>query len=133
MSPERQIDESELMDVADDPEQARRLHKALRTINDADSLDPALREMARKVLRGDIGMQDAIETEKYTQAIYSRLHTMKKAADDQTYAERQAVKGQFVAWQEKRAEEAAREQAERDAPKHLRTPAGPRPGGPSHR
>lgn len=134
MSSERQVDESELMDVADDPEQARRLHKALRTISDAPSLDGPLREMARKVLRGDIGMKDAIETEKYTEAIYGRLHEMKKAADDQTFAERQATKGQFAAWQEKRAEEDAREQAERDAPTHLRTSPGQRgPGGPSHR
>jgi hypothetical protein len=134
MTPERQVDESELMDVADDPEQAHRLHKALRTISEAPSLDGPLREMAQKVLRGEIGMKDAIETEKYTEAIYSRLHEMKKAADEQTYAERQAVKGQFAAWQEKRAEEDAREQAERDAPTLLRTTPGRRgPGGPSHR
>jgi hypothetical protein len=134
MSSERQVDESELMDFAQDPEQARRLHKALRTISDSPSLDGPLREMAQKVLRGDIGMKDAIETDKYTEAIYGRLREMKTAAENQTYAERQAVKEQFGVWQEKRAEEDAREQAERDAPTHLRTVPGQRgPGGPRHR
>lgn len=134
MADERQVDESELMDVAQDPEQARRLHKALRTISKSPSLEGPLREMAQKVLRGDIGMKDAIETDKYTEAIYSRLHGIRKAAENQTYAERQAVKGEFGRWQEKQQAEEAREQEERDAPKHLRTlPGQRRPGGPAHR
>lgn len=134
MSSEHQVDESELTDFTEDPEQARRLHKALRTIRDSPSLDGPLREMAQKVLRGDIGMKDAVATDKYTDAIYGRLREMKTAAENQTYAERQSAKAQFGAWQEKRAEEDAREQAERDAPTHLRTIPGQRgPGGPLHR
>ncbi len=134
MADERQVDEAELMDVADDPEQARRLHKALRTIGSSSSLDGPLREMSQKVLRGDIGMKDAIETDKYTEAIYSRLRTMRTAAENQSHADRQAVKGEFARWQEKLQTEEDREQAERDAPKHLRTPPGHRgPSGPPHR
>jgi hypothetical protein len=131
---ERQVDESELMDVAEDPEQARRLHRALRTISGSSSLDGPLREMAGKVLRGDIGMKDAIETEKYTEAIYGRLREMRTAAENQTYTERQAARGEFERWEAKQTEEEAREQAERDAPTHLRTsPGRGTPGGPSHR
>lgn len=134
MADERQVDEAELMDVAQDPEQARRLHKALRTISDSPSLDGPLRDMAKKVLRGDIGMKEAVETDEYTDAIYGRLRTMRKAAEDQTHAERQGVRSEFERWQEKRAAEDAREQAERDAPTHLRTDPGRRgPGGTSHR
>ena len=87
--------------------------------------------MARKVLRGDIAMQDAIGTDRYTEAIYGRLREMRTAAEDQTYAERQAVKGQFARWQEERQAEEDRERADRDAPTHLRTPPGGH--GPSHR
>ncbi len=134
MADERQVDASELLDVAQDPEQAQRLHKALRTIRDSPSLEGPLREMAQKVLRGDIGMRDAIGTEKYTEAVYGRLRGMRKAAEEQTWAERQQVKEQFGRWQEKRQAEEAQEQAERDAPTHLRTLPGQRgPGGPAHR
>ncbi|EST23179.1 hypothetical protein N566_26045 [Streptomycetaceae bacterium MP113-05] len=126
MAAERHVDETELMDVAQDPEQARRLHKALRTISGSSSLDGPLREMAQKVLRGDIGMMDAIETEKYTDAVYDRLRAMRRAAEDQTHADRQAARGEFTRWQEKQEAEDAREQAERDAPTHLHGDSGRR-------
>ena len=51
MTAERQVDESELMDVAADPEQARRLHKALRTISETSSLAAAARDVAQGAAR----------------------------------------------------------------------------------
>lgn len=131
MPEERHIDPDELRELTSDPEQARRLHKALRTLSSAPGVDGRLKDMSRQVLRGDMGIKEAVSTESYTEAIYSRLGEMRRAAENQTYAERQASKAAFASWNEKREAEEDRERAERDAPVHLRTkpqqPSGPSP------
>jgi hypothetical protein len=134
MADDRQIGEDELLDVADNPEQARSLHRALRTISASPSLEGPVRDMARHVLRGDMGMKDAIETERYREAVLSRIHEIRTAAENQTFAERQANKERFARWQEQQQAEEAREQAERDAPTQLHSSLrNKRGGGPSHR
>ncbi|MFF4509212.1 hypothetical protein [Streptomyces sp. NPDC001401] len=118
MTADREIQDEELMGIAQDPEQALRLHRSLRTIAGATSLDPALRDMARSVLSGDVDVKDAFQDPRYTEAVYQRLHEMRRAADDQTYAERQQSKGQFADWDARQQADLDRERAERDAPVH---------------
>jgi hypothetical protein len=115
---DREIQDEELMGVAQDPEQALRLRRSLRTIAGATSLDPALRDMARSVLSGNVDVKDAFQDPRYTEAVSQRLHEMRRAADDQTYAERQQSKGQFTEWDTRQQAELDRERAERDAPVH---------------
>jgi len=118
MTADREIQDEELMGIAQDPEQALRLRRSLRTIAGATSLDPALREMASEVLSGRADVKDAFQDPRYTEAVFQRLHEMRRAAEEQTYAERQQSKGQFADWDARQQAELDRERAERDAPVH---------------
>ncbi|MGI5458457.1 hypothetical protein ACQEWB_35835 [Streptomyces sp. CA-249302] len=118
MTADREIQDEELMEVAQDPEQALRLHRSLRTIAGADSLDPNLRDMARSVLSGSVDIKDAFRDPRYTEAVFQRLHEMRRAAEDQTYAEQQQSKAQFGEWDRRQQADLDRERAERDAPVH---------------
>ncbi|MGW1028635.1 hypothetical protein ACWD4J_33960 [Streptomyces sp. NPDC002577] len=119
MTADREIQDEELMGIAQDPEQAMRLRRSLRTISDATSLDPALRDMARAVLSGRVDVKDAFQDPRYTEAVFQRLHEMRRAADEQTYAERQQSKSQFADWDTRQQADLDRERAERDAPVHV--------------
>ncbi|MEU6573382.1 hypothetical protein [Streptomyces sp. NPDC046805] len=119
MTADREIQDEELMGIAQDPEQALRLRRSLRTIAQATSLDPVLRDMAGAVLGGRVDIKDAFQDPHYTEAVYQRLHEMRRAADDQTYAERQRSKAQFTEWDARQQAELDRERAERDAPVHI--------------
>ncbi|MGW5471969.1 hypothetical protein [Streptomyces chartreusis] len=132
MTAHRKIQDEELMGVAQDPEQALRLHWLLRTIADATSLDPNLREMARSVLSGGVGIKDAFRDPRYTEVVYQRMHEIRRAADEQTYAEQQQSKARFAEWDARQQADLDRERAERDAPVRGsgRTGAGGVAGGP---
>ncbi|MFD8304747.1 hypothetical protein ACFV29_20725 [Streptomyces sp. NPDC059690] len=118
MTADREIQDEELTGIAQDPEQALRLRRSLRTIAGATSLDPALRDMAQSVLSGNIDVKDAFQDPRYTEAVYQRLHEMRRAAENQSYAEQQQSKAQFGAWDARQQAELDRERAERDAPVH---------------
>jgi hypothetical protein len=126
MTADREIQDEELMGVAQDPEQALRLHRSLRTIANATSLDPELRDMARSVLSGHVDVKDAFQDPRYTEAVFQRMHEIRRAADDQTYAERQQSKAQFTDWDARQQADLNRERAERDAPVHGTTGRGGR-------
>ncbi|MFE4575239.1 hypothetical protein [Streptomyces chartreusis] len=132
MTAHREIQDEELMGVAQDPEQALRLHRSLRTIADATSLDPDLREMARSVLSGGVDIKDAVQDPRYTEAVFQRMHEIRRAADEQTYAEQRRSKARFAEWDARQQADLDRERAERDAPVHGsgRTGAGGAAGGP---
>lgn len=116
MSRDREIDDSELMDVAHDAEQAHRLHKALRTMADNPSVGGPLKEMAQEVLSGRMGMREVLDSDRYMGALGDRMQEIRRAAEDQTFEERKASRERFERWQEERAAEEDRERAERDGP-----------------
>jgi hypothetical protein len=118
MTADREIQDEELMGVAQDSEQAMRLHRSLRTIAGTTSLGPDLREMARAVLTGSVDIKDAFQDPRYTEAVFQRIHEIRRAADDQTHAERQQSKARFAEWDARQQAELDRERAERDAPVH---------------
>ncbi|MGP4002249.1 hypothetical protein [Streptomyces sp. 8N706] len=132
MSRERQIGDEDLMDVAHDQEQAHRLRKALRTLADNPSVGGELQEMAQKVLSGRIGMRDAIQTERYMDALGDRLTQIRRAAEAQTPEEREAQRAQVERWQQAQREEEERERAERDGPSQI-VVGGKRRGARGHR
>ncbi|MCK7625636.1 hypothetical protein MUU72_21465 [Streptomyces sp. RS10V-4] len=128
MSDERQIQDEDLMDVAQDHEQAHRLRKALKVLADNPNVGGKLQEMAKEVLSGRMGMKEAIETPGYLDALGDRISQIRRAAEDQTMAEREESRAKFAEWQKKQEEEADRERAERDGPS-LNLVTGPRRGG----
>ncbi|GJF28720.1 hypothetical protein KNE206_14200 [Kitasatospora sp. NE20-6] len=111
MAAEREIGDDELLEVADNPEQAASLHKALRTIANTPALGPELQGMAKDVLSGRIGMQDVIGSDRYMHAIGDRLGQMREAAENMSPEDRRKS--------EARAEKMIREaeEAERERPK----------------
>ncbi|MFG2142491.1 hypothetical protein [Streptomyces sp. NPDC048650] len=128
MSNERHIQDEDLMDVAADPEQAHRLRKALTTLRDNPNVGGKLQEMAKEVLSGRIGMKEAIETPGYMDALGNRMNQIRRAAENQTMAEREESREQFTKWQKEQEEKEAEERAERDGPSG-NIVTGPRRGG----
>jgi hypothetical protein len=117
--PDREISDDDLMADAADPAQARRLHKALRTLADNPSVQGPLKDMAREVLSGRISMREAIQSDRYLGALGDRMAEIKRAADELTPAQREAQREQAERYFKAQEEEEAREEAERDAPRHV--------------
>ncbi|MFI9051353.1 hypothetical protein [Streptomyces sp. NPDC053427] len=128
MSNDREIRDEDLMDVAADPEQAYRLRKALKTLSDNPNVGGKLKEMAQEVLSGRIGMKEAIETPSYMDAIGDRMNEMRRAAENQTMAEREESREKYAKWQQEQEAKEAEERAERDGPS-ANIVTGPRRGG----
>ncbi|MFF7216409.1 hypothetical protein ACFZAU_38745 [Streptomyces sp. NPDC008238] len=108
----KEISDADLMDVADDPAQARRLHKALRTLADNPDVDPTLKETARQVLSGRVGGREALLSGAYLGAIGDRMAELKRADERMTPEERAAQEERARRWFEQRAGEEAAEAAD---------------------
>ncbi|PLW71168.1 hypothetical protein GQS52_02945 [Streptomyces sp. SCUT-3] len=115
MSKEREIGEEDLMADAVDRQQARRLHRALRTLRDDPSVDAPLKEMAREVLSGRTTMGDAIRSDRYLGALGSRLAELKRVDDGLSPEERERRREQaekFFREQEEAEQEESGEKKE---------------------
>ncbi|MFI8186606.1 hypothetical protein OG539_29825 [Actinacidiphila glaucinigra] len=108
----KEISDRDLMDVADDPAQARRLHKALRTLADNPQVDGTLKEMAREVLSGRLGMREALGSGAYLGALGDRMAELKRADERLTPEERAAQEERARRWFEQRSDEEAEEARE---------------------
>ncbi|MFB7291955.1 hypothetical protein [Actinacidiphila glaucinigra] len=120
----KEISDRDLMDVADDPAQARRLHKALRTLADNPQVDGTLKEMAREVLSGRLGMREALGSGAYLGALGDRMAELKRADERLTPEERAAQEERARRWFEQQSDEQAQE-AQED--REDGTPGGDRP------
>ncbi|WP_329185404.1 hypothetical protein [Actinacidiphila glaucinigra] len=105
----KEISDADLMDVADDPAQARRLHKALRTLADHPQVDGTLKEMARDVLSGRLGMREALGSGAYLGALGDRMAELKRADELLTPEERAAQEERARRWFEQQSDEEAEE------------------------
>ncbi|MFI2304201.1 hypothetical protein ACH5AL_36040 [Actinacidiphila glaucinigra] len=105
----KEISDADLMDVADDPAQARRLHKALRTLADHPQVDGTLKEMAREVLSGRLGMREALGSGAYLGALGDRMAELKRADELLTPEERAAQEERARRWFEQQSDEEAEE------------------------
>jgi hypothetical protein len=80
----------ELLDIAGgDTYRARAIHKLLTTI--ADGPDPALREMASGVLKGDLDLREAADSQIYGDAIAHSFGTFWQRYQDLDPEEQQAL------------------------------------------
>lgn len=87
--PEKQVDDSEFMDIARDPAEARALHKALQQIAGGGAGD-ALKEMAQEVLSGRAGLRQATQISGYTDALIEKAQPFREQWDAMSETERQA-------------------------------------------
>ncbi len=111
----KEISDADLMDVAADPAQARRLRKALRTLADTPDADGRLKEMAREVLSGRLGMREALGSGAYLGAIGDRVAELKRADERLTPEERAAREEQARRWFAQQADqEAGADSADRE-------------------
>ncbi|MFJ9416202.1 hypothetical protein ACIRPT_18755 [Streptomyces sp. NPDC101227] len=69
--PQKQVDESEFMDIAKDPAEARVLRRSLELIARGGAGD-TLKEMAQEVLSGRIGLRQATQTSGYGDALLEK-------------------------------------------------------------
>ncbi|MFD5855225.1 hypothetical protein [Streptomyces chartreusis] len=74
--------------------------------------------MARSVLSGGVDIKDAFQDPRYTEAVYQRMHEIRRAADVRTYVEQQQSRARFAEWDARQQADLDRERAERDAPVH---------------
>ncbi|MER5865672.1 hypothetical protein [Kitasatospora sp. NPDC002040] len=88
-----EISDDELLEVADNPTQARELRRALRTLADSDSVGDQLQRMARDVLAGRVGMREVVQSDTYLSAIGDRLGQIRRAAENLSPAEQKASEG----------------------------------------
>jgi hypothetical protein len=87
--PEKQVDDSEFMDIAQDPAEARALRKALQQIAGGGAGD-ALKEMAQEILSGRVGLRQATQTSGYADALIEKAHPFREQWDAMSETERQA-------------------------------------------
>jgi hypothetical protein len=87
--PDNKIDESEFLDIAKDPAEARALRKALEQLA-SGSAGGVLKEMSQEVLSGRIGLREASNIPAYVEAVSERSHDFLKAWDEMSEQERAA-------------------------------------------
>ncbi|MCX5093289.1 hypothetical protein OOK36_31260 [Streptomyces sp. NBC_00365] len=87
--PDKKIDESEFLDIAKDPAEARALRKALEQLA-SGSAGGVLKEMSQEVLSGRIGLREASSIPVYVEAASERSHDFLKAWDEMSEQERAA-------------------------------------------
>ncbi|WP_282204167.1 hypothetical protein [Kitasatospora fiedleri] len=92
----REIADGDLLEVAGDPAQTTELQRTLRTLATNDKVSLELREMAREVLTGLIGMREKTESDRYLSAISARLDEMRTAAENLSPEERAASEKRAV-------------------------------------
>lgn len=94
----KEISDTELMDVAADPEQARRLHKALRTLADNPNVTGPLKDMAREVLNGRLGMREALDSGVWRGAVGDRMAELRRIDEQMTPQERAEARERAARW-----------------------------------
>lgn len=87
--PQKHVDESEFMDVARDPAEARALRKSLEMIARGGAGD-TMKEMAQEVLTGRLGLRQAAQTSGYTDAFIEKSEPFQREWNEMSEAERHA-------------------------------------------
>ncbi|GHK04775.1 hypothetical protein SY2F82_65720 [Streptomyces sp. Y2F8-2] len=108
---EREVGDDEFLDIAKDPARARALRKSLQRL--AGSGDETLREMAREVLTGRVGLRQAMRTGAYREALQESATLGRRAYEQMSAEERRAAEAQGQRQLDEYQKEIDREQAER--------------------
>ncbi|MGW1839936.1 hypothetical protein [Streptomyces sp. NPDC002067] len=124
---EKQVDDSEFMDIAKDPAQARILRKALERLAEGGAGD-TLKEMAQEILSGRVGLREASKISAYSEALVTGMQPFKEKWDETSDSERQNLAAEGERRLEEERQEIAKEQ--REAQQENRgTRTGPKHGG----
>ncbi|TSB25573.1 hypothetical protein [Streptomyces benahoarensis] len=108
---EKRVDDSEFMDIAKDPAQARILRKALERLAEGGAGD-TLKEMAQEVLSGRVGLREASTISAYSDALVTGMQPFKEKWDQTSDSERQNLAAQGERHLEEERQEIAKEQRE---------------------
>ncbi|WP_329311774.1 hypothetical protein [Streptomyces sp. NBC_01262] len=113
--PELEVGDEEFIAIARDPARARALRETLRKLARAGggSGDGALREMAREVLAGRVGLREAMQVGPYREALRDRARAGARAYEDMSAPERAAAEAEGRRRLEAYGEEIDRERAVR--------------------
>lgn len=110
---EHEVGDEEFLDIARDPARARALRKSLQRL--ADSKDETLREMAREVLAGRVGLRQAMRTAAYREALHENAQLGMRAYERMSAEERSATEAEGQRQLDEYQQEIDRERAERQA------------------
>ncbi|OEU86686.1 hypothetical protein DB35_23765 [Streptomyces abyssalis] len=86
----KRVDETELLEIARDPVDARRLRESLEKLAGGASND-TLKEMAKEVLAGRIGLRDAVAVPAYSEALIEGGRPFREEWDKLSAAERERL------------------------------------------
>ena len=99
MSGELRIGDADLTDVTGgDQVRARALRKSLQKLADDRAPDDPLREMAREVLSGRVGLREAARIPAYAEALGERMAEGRREYDRLSGQEREAQQAQARAY-----------------------------------
>ncbi|MER6424214.1 hypothetical protein [Streptomyces sp. NPDC001137] len=110
---EHGVGDEEFLDIAKDPARARALRKSLQRL--ADSKDETVREMARDVLAGRVGLRQAMRTGAYREALHESAQLGMRAYEQMSAEERSAAEAEGRRQLDEYQEEIDRERAEQQA------------------
>ncbi|MET9494915.1 hypothetical protein [Streptomyces sp. NPDC006552] len=89
-TPHRPARATSCMDLTDDPVQQRLLRKALEVFHRGDS-GPVLKEMAREVLAGRVGLREATRIPAYAEAVIDQGRDFRRQWEAMPDAERESL------------------------------------------
>ncbi|MFE7858358.1 hypothetical protein [Streptomyces sp. NPDC057403] len=87
-----EVGDEDFLDIAKDPARARALRKAMQRL--AESRDETLREMAREVLAGRIGLRQAARNGAYREALSEGARAGMRGYEQMSAAERKAAEAE---------------------------------------
>ncbi|MFF4909667.1 hypothetical protein ACFY2T_32955 [Streptomyces sp. NPDC001260] len=87
-----EVGDEDFLDIAKDPARARALRKSMRRL--AESGDETLREMAREVLAGRIGLRQAAQNGAYREALSEAARVGMRGYEQMSAAERRAAEAE---------------------------------------
>jgi vacuolar-type H+-ATPase subunit I/STV1 len=120
-----EVGDEEFLDIAKDPARARALRKSLQRL--AGSGDETVREMAREVLAGRVGLRQALRTGAYREALHERAEIGMRAYEQMSAEERSAAEAEGLRQLDEYQEEIDRERAERQREQGRGKRGGPAP------
>ncbi|GAA3030769.1 hypothetical protein [Streptomyces glomeratus] len=112
---ERQIGDTDLMDIARDEARARALRKSLQRLADSQSGNSALQEMAREVLSGRIGLREALRVGAYSEALGERIAEARREYEQQSPEEREQQRTAALGYLQAQREEIDQERQQQSA------------------
>lgn len=114
--PEKRVDESDFLEFANGPAEARAVRKALETIASGGA-GGTLKEMAQEVLSGRLGLREAMNVSAYSEPMVEQVHAARARWDNLSEREREVMAAQGERYLEEQQREIDEELRERQQKK----------------